>query len=75
MACLFSLPVVAFSGKVDKKVLPAVDAEKHTVEPDSLPQTETEKRLANVWMDILALKRIDIQESFFDLGGLVLDGH
>lgn len=41
-------------------------------EADALPQTPTEKRLAKIWADILNLQQIDIQESFFDLGGCVL---
>lgn len=30
---------------------------------------ETEKRLSNIWCQVLALDAVDIHESFFDLGG------
>ncbi|KAL4002395.1 thioester reductase domain protein [Acanthocheilonema viteae] len=64
-----SIPVVPASSKVDKKALPPVDPQKDVVEASALPKTPTEERLAKVWAEVLSRTAIDIQESFFDLGG------
>lgn len=64
-----SLPVVPASSKVDKKALPPVDLQKDAVEASALPKTQTEERLAKLWTEVLSRTAIDIQESFFDLGG------
>ncbi|VDO64438.1 unnamed protein product [Onchocerca flexuosa] len=66
---LSSLPVVPATSKVDKKALPAIDPQKDAVEASALPKTATEERLAKVWAEVLSRTAIDIQESFFDLGG------
>lgn len=63
------LPVLAASSKIDKKSLPPVDYKRDVVEADALPQTETEQKLAQIWAEILQHATLDIQESFFDLGG------
>lgn len=63
------LPVLAASSKIDKKALPPVDFKRDVVEADALPQTETEHKLAEIWAEILQHSTLDIQESFFDLGG------
>ena len=41
------------------------------VDPEGMPTTETEKELAPLWAEVLQLKAVDVQESFFDLGGYV----
>ncbi|VIO90960.1 oxidoreductase, short chain dehydrogenase/reductase family protein [Brugia malayi] len=66
---LASLPVVPASSKVDKKALPPVDQQKDAVEASALPKTATEERLAKIWAEVLSRTAVDIQESFFDLGG------
>jgi amino acid adenylation domain-containing protein/thioester reductase-like protein len=63
------LPVLAASSKIDRKALPSVDLDKDVVEAEALAQTETEIKLAKIWAEILQQKTLDIQESFFDLGG------
>ena len=66
----FSIPVLAASGKLDKKALPAFDSQlMDGVGAEGRPSTVTEVALAEMWIDVLRLKEIDIQESFFDLGG------
>lgn len=64
---------MAASSKIDKKALPPVDFSRDVVELEALPQTENEKELAKIWTEILHLGsgHLDIQESFFDMGGLV----
>ncbi len=58
------------SGKIDRKALPAPGAreigDKHTA-----PRDEVEKRLAQIWSNLLGLEeeKIGIENNFFDLGG------
>lgn len=68
---MFRLPVLAASSKIDRKALPAVNYENDIVEAEALPQTKTEQRLAKIWSEVLLHSTLDIQESFFDLGGYV----
>ena len=64
------MPISA-AGKLDKKILPAFDRIKEQEESDeSAPATETERRISEIWKKVLQLKALDIQENFFDLGGL-----
>ncbi|GFN88138.1 linear gramicidin synthase subunit d-like, partial [Plakobranchus ocellatus] len=64
------IPVLAASGKLDKKALPAFDSQLlDGVGAEGRPSSVTEIALAEMWIDVLRLKEIDIQESFFDLGG------
>ena len=66
---LLSVPI-STSGKLDKNVLPAFNRDKESESMDeTLPTTETEKKISAIWKKILQLKSLDIQENFFDLGG------
>lgn len=56
------------SGKLDRRALPEPEFVKSNQEFVQ-PSTETEKRLAVIWCEILDLETISIQESFFDAGG------
>ncbi|MRR07219.1 MAG: hypothetical protein EG828_09790 [Deltaproteobacteria bacterium] len=42
-------------------------------EPFEFPSTETEKKLANLWMKILKVKRVGRNDNFFNLGGTSID--
>ena len=57
------------NGKIDRKVLPspveAPQQEKEYIEP----KTETEKRLAAIWSEVLKIKQIGTDEDFFEIGG------
>ncbi|MBV4542935.1 non-ribosomal peptide synthetase [Pseudomonas vlassakiae] len=56
------------SGKLDRKALPAPD-------PSQLqagfraPVSEPQQRLAAIWMEVLQVPRVGLDDSFFDLGG------
>ncbi|XP_013419834.1 uncharacterized protein LOC106180401 [Lingula anatina] len=65
---LKEIPILASSGKFDKKALPPVKEDEET-DQEGAPTTEVEKQLALVWAEVLQHKSIDVQESFFDLGG------
>jgi amino acid adenylation domain-containing protein len=66
---LDTLPLTP-NGKVDRKALPT--QERYSAEHDDSyvePHTPIEKVLANIWCDILALKRVSIHDTFFEIGG------
>lgn len=57
------------SGKVDRKVLRALDPSDLQRHICVAPQTTIEKVLASIWADLLAVERVSIEDNFFDLGG------
>jgi amino acid adenylation domain-containing protein len=71
---LESLPLLA-SGKVDRAALPVPTAE-NVLEEDAYeaPQSEIQERLANTVRTLLGVKRVGIDDNFFNLGGHSLLG-
>ncbi|WP_194972390.1 non-ribosomal peptide synthetase [Aquiflexum lacus] len=65
---LENLPL-AFSGKVDKKALAAIEIEHVPSETYEAPKTELENQIAKIWQKTLGLERIGVQDNFFVLGG------
>jgi len=66
-----ALPMNA-SGKVNHRALPKPDGSRNdlTCAGEYMPpSTATEKALSAIWMDVLQLERVGINENFFDLGG------
>ncbi|WP_020617754.1 non-ribosomal peptide synthetase [Paenibacillus daejeonensis] len=58
------------SGKLDKRALPRPQQFLHTGSGGPAPQTETERRLAAVWRDLLPdVQTIGLRDHFFALGG------
>ncbi|WP_039963255.1 non-ribosomal peptide synthetase, partial [Kamptonema sp. PCC 6506] len=60
------------NGKVDRKALPAPDADAINLQLETTyvaPQTEIEQSIAIVWQEVLHLKKVGVDDSFFDLGG------
>lgn len=56
------------NGKVDRNALPdppAVDREEDLIPP----RTDTEKALAEIWMDILGIDQVSVSDDFFAVGG------
>jgi amino acid adenylation domain-containing protein/non-ribosomal peptide synthase protein (TIGR01720 family) len=56
------------NGKVDRKALPAPVAAA-AADAACAPRTETEARLAAIWVDVLRRPAISIHDNFFELGG------
>ncbi len=58
------------NGKIDRKSLPAPI---ERIGPSSQgfvgPRVETERLLAQIWMDAFHLKQVSVYDNFFDLGG------
>jgi non-ribosomal peptide synthetase component F/acyl carrier protein len=66
---LAALPLTP-SNKVDRRSLPAPEC--FEVEPTAAsvaPSTPIEKRLADIWRELLAVQQVGIHDNFFDLGG------
>ena len=65
---LDALPLTA-NGKVDRKALANPDLADLTRKEIIAPHTETQKRLAAIWEEMLGIKEISITDHFFELGG------
>ena len=59
------------NGKVDRGRLPAPQQEQTAYTP---PRNEAERRLAELWQDILNVERVGRQDNFFALGGDSIKG-
>src|SRR5438477_9330323 len=57
------------NGKLDRKGLPSPGADAYTVREYEEPQGETEKKLAEIWAELLKVERVGRQDNFFELGG------
>ncbi|MFC0711131.1 non-ribosomal peptide synthetase [Azorhizophilus paspali] len=69
---LETLPVTA-NGKVDRKALSAMaDALGPETRTRRSPTSETERRLASLWSQLLGVEALGIDDEFFELGGTSL---
>lgn len=58
------------NGKIDWKALPAPASFSARRESGVVaPQTETERRLTDIWKEVLEVKEVGIYDDFFELGG------
>lgn len=58
------------NGKVDRQALAAFcGGEAAPAAPSAEPESDTERALAALWAELLALERVGIDDDFFDLGG------
>ncbi|BAY07129.1 MupA/Atu3671 family FMN-dependent luciferase-like monooxygenase [Calothrix sp. NIES-2098] len=59
------------NNKVDRKALPAPIAVLQDSEPvrTTMPQTEIEQTLTEIWQKVLQVSQVGIKDNFFDLGG------
>ncbi|WP_232357868.1 non-ribosomal peptide synthetase [Paraneptunicella aestuarii] len=57
------------NGKLDKKALPAPQAENLVTHEYVAPRNSNEEKLCEIWKQILAVKTVGIDDSFFALGG------
>src|SRR5262249_42935460 len=63
------LPLTA-SGKIDRRALPASRREQRdTMQTLLMPRTISEQLLANIWISVLGIERIGVQDDFFAVGG------
>ncbi|HEX8431324.1 MAG TPA: amino acid adenylation domain-containing protein, partial [Longimicrobium sp.] len=57
------------NGKVDRRALPAPEAQGQTALGYEEPATETEIALAGIWAEVLGVERVGRWDDFFELGG------
>jgi hypothetical protein len=58
------------NGKIDRRALPAVEKIRPELEEAFVPpHSETERRIAAVWQEVLGIGQVGIHDNFFDLGG------
>lgn len=58
------------NGKVDYKRLPQPNVDTDVAKVEYVaPRTEIEKKLADIWKQLLRIERIGVHDDFFDLGG------
>ncbi|WP_206795720.1 non-ribosomal peptide synthase/polyketide synthase [Amycolatopsis sp. MtRt-6] len=60
---------LATSGKVDRRALPAPAVHPAPAEGRTAPRTDTERRLAEIWADVLGVPSPGVDDNFFALGG------
>ena len=65
---LDELPLNA-NGKIDRKALPAPQAETFGASTYQAPLTTRERLLAEIWAEVLKIEQVGRQDNFFDLGG------
>ena len=65
---LESLPLTP-NGKLDRRALPAPDADAYATRGYEAPQGETETILAGIWAAALRLDRVGRHDNSFELGG------
>ncbi|PPB81010.1 non-ribosomal peptide synthetase [Mycetohabitans endofungorum] len=57
------------NGKLDRRALPAPDADALAHQAYEAPQGELETTLAEIWAELLGVERVGRHDSFFALGG------
>jgi amino acid adenylation domain-containing protein len=63
------LPLSA-NGKLDRRALPRPDAAQPGRSADAaMPQSETERNIAEAWREVLRLDSVGLNDNFFELGG------
>ncbi|VVO20933.1 non-ribosomal peptide synthetase [Pseudomonas fluorescens] len=62
------LPLNA-NGKLDRKVLPALEIGQLHSQDYLAPRNELETTLAAIWAEVLKVDRVGVQDNFFELGG------
>jgi acyl carrier protein len=58
------------NGKLDRAGLPAPASARAPLAPEALrAQTPFERRLAQIWQELLGVDEVSVRDNFFDLGG------
>jgi amino acid adenylation domain-containing protein len=65
---MYRMPLTA-NGKLDSKALPMPEGDAHAVRGYEAPKGEIEKRLVEIWADVLKVERVGREDNFFELGG------
>ncbi|HEV7674528.1 MAG TPA: thioesterase domain-containing protein, partial [Candidatus Angelobacter sp.] len=65
---LEALPLTP-NGKLDRRALPAPEADAYSTRGYEAPQGETETKLAEIWTEVLKRDKVGRHDNFFQLGG------
>ncbi|NEW06408.1 amino acid adenylation domain-containing protein [Paenibacillus sp. SYP-B3998] len=65
---LASMPLTQ-NGKIDRRALPAPEANVQTGAEFVAPRTRLEAQLARIWQEVLGLPSASVKDNFFELGG------
>ncbi|MEV7600679.1 non-ribosomal peptide synthase/polyketide synthase [Kitasatospora sp. NPDC089797] len=57
------------NGKTDRRALPDPGPVQAAAGPYRPPQTDTERRIARIWADVLGVEQVGADDNFFLLGG------
>ncbi|MFE9450989.1 non-ribosomal peptide synthase/polyketide synthase [Streptomyces sp. NPDC006739] len=57
------------NGKTDRRALPAPGPAQILAGPRVAPRTDTERRIARIWADVLGIEEVGADDNFFALGG------
>ncbi|GAA2784065.1 hypothetical protein GCM10010521_73150 [Streptomyces rameus] len=57
------------NGKTDRRALPAPGPAQAADGPRTAPRTDTERRIARIWADVLGVEEVGADDNFFALGG------
>ncbi len=57
------------NGKLDTRTLPDPSDTAFSSRPFEPPATDTERKIADLWKDLLHVERVGRQDNFFELGG------
>ena len=68
LTVLESLPLTQ-NGKIDRKALPVPTWEREDREAFVAPRSDTERVIAEIWQEILAVEEVGVHDNFFNLGG------
>ena len=60
---------VTHNGKIDRRALPEPEIKETGQVGNELPRNHIEKRLAEIWQEVLDVKKVSIKDNFFELGG------
>ncbi|WBW95744.1 non-ribosomal peptide synthetase [Oceanirhabdus sp. W0125-5] len=60
---------LTINGKVDKKALPEPNINELIISKYEAPRNKVEKILVSIWCDVLEIKKVGINDNFFDIGG------
>jgi amino acid adenylation domain-containing protein len=66
---LEALPLTV-TGKIDRRALPVPGPDRPTLDaPLILPRSPLEEMLSRIWMEVLGLDRVGVQDGFLEIGG------
>src|SRR5437660_603929 len=65
---LAALPV-SLNGKLDRRALPSAGKSVEVLRKRIAARNDTERKLINIWQDVLGITSISVDDNFFDVGG------